>query len=312
MTFEVTPSGVFTSHGGVEIPIYTDDDLQKYVAELNRRFEAALVEDRTEVKNATDAANGPLCSDGYDARATERNFATIEAGFRATIERLQPAVDSWKPTARALAENQTPYDGWQRVITKLDSISAKAGRLTIDSWQSDAGDAYRINQQQRVNETQVLGSLSTNIKNALEEVCILQAFLIELVSNALQGAFLSTFSIISLDGKIIIPALSYSTFTDKGDEWTNFTFYRRSEGVANAISTAIEKINTYAAGDGWDDTSIGIGTRLQSEVNRAKALLKSNRPLTSSEELRNQDLLNDSLEKIDIQADGSKAVDSFW
>ena len=83
-----TPSGSLSPVGESSVPVFDGGDLKSVIDQLVQRFSAALKLDQDEVKNAKAAANGPLCSDGYDADTTAANFLQAEQELCRNLDTL--------------------------------------------------------------------------------------------------------------------------------------------------------------------------------------------------------------------------------
>ncbi len=194
------PSGKFVSvHGDRTATVFTGGDITDRLRELVDCFHLALSNDRAEVENAKAAADGPLCTDGYDATTTQQDFDAFIARVTANLGRLVGeenvggigedsvvggVMGPWAATADGPGKNQSPYDGWAKATMLLEQIVADTQAETINSWQSAAGDSYRQNALDQTKRLASLESLTTNTRDLVESVSLIQG----IVSEAIHGA----------------------------------------------------------------------------------------------------------------------------
>lgn len=308
MTGTITPSGVFSPQQAAPIQIYKGEDLQQGVAILRSRFDNAMRKDRTEVSNAQAAANGPMCSDGYDKTATQANFATFESNAEAVMVQVETTVSSWAPTAQAVVNNQGPYDDWNEILKELDSIITDSQGLKISSWQSSAGEAYRNHAEKLTSHAKSLLMLSTDTRNGVEAICRLQAVLAQAIAAEINNAIEATTEPIPSP-----PIKAEGDFRQMGDSaWASFTFYSRTARIVASLQHILNKLNQYSAGSGWENTSTEIGASLERAVVNANSAQVNEHPtVTATPNIESSDL-EKSPADLCFNEEGAKAKDSFW
>lgn len=265
---QITPSGTFRPAGQGAVPVYTGQDISSAVAELNNRYQAALRIDRVEVSNAQAAANGPLCSDGYDREGTESNFRAFEADAQTTMDIFTSGISGWVPHADAVVQNQGPHDSWGMVMEQLSEIVDETQHLDPASWQDSAAEAYRDNQARRIQETHALAALAENTRNGVGALACLQTMLSEAVARTLNDA-LATCPEVSA-----IPSpRTKSDFEAMHDQmWSTFRFYSRSARVVSVVMGVNEVLNQLSGGADWHPSAQQIRDSLNQAVEEARQL----------------------------------------
>ena len=183
---ETPQSGYFRRAAGNTTSVFTKGDLETARDTLVSRFDTALRNDQLEVAHAKAAANGPFCSDGYNASATQETFEDFEYRATATKDSFVAKLNSWLPTVQAITDNQAPYDQWGEILEEVGSISVEADHLNIPTWQGSASDAYRTVQQDHVSQLEALATLADNTRSGLEAVVLIQVALTDSLAGALR------------------------------------------------------------------------------------------------------------------------------
>ncbi|EPH06610.1 hypothetical protein HMPREF1531_00511 [Propionibacterium sp. oral taxon 192 str. F0372] len=281
------PSGSFTPVNGTVVQIFDGQNLKNVLDALVARFSTALTNDRAEVENAKAVADGPLCSDGYDADATAANFLKAEQGMCRNLDSLvgstamagmsagfpegfspsggTGSAGKWIETADASVKNQSPYDGWHKAMTDLHKIVEDSQTTKTESWQGDAGDAYRQDANDRTTEAISLESLARNSRDALDALVSVQATVVDALIKEFDGQ-------IGMTGIADEAPTSQSDFENFGDSrWDDFHFYKRTCSVDSVVRGLIDFTNRLEGeGQKWVQASTQIGTTLQEAVNSAR------------------------------------------
>ena len=282
------PSGSFTpAEGeGTVVQIFDGQNLKDVLDALVARFSTALTNDRAEAENAKAAADGPLC-DGYDAEATAANFLKAEQTMCRNLDSLvgstamggmsagfpegfspsggTGSAGKWIETADASVNNQSPYDGWHKAMTDLHKIVEDSQTTKTESWQGDAGDAYRQDANDRTTEVAALESLARNSRDALHALVQVQATVVDALVDEFDRQ-------IGLTTGADTPPETKQNFEAMGDSrWDDFHFYKRTCSVDAIVRGLIDFTNNLESeGQKWIQASTQIGTTLQEAVNSAR------------------------------------------
>lgn len=265
---KITPSGSFQPADHAAVPVYTGQDINSAVTELTNRYTEGLRRDREEVANAQAAANGPLCSDGYDKAATESNFTAYESDAQSTMDTFSSRVSGWVANADAVAHNQTPHDSWGGVMAQLSTIVDDTKQLGTESWQDSAADAYRDNQARRTQEAHALATLAENTRNGVGALASLQAQLTEALADSLNTALRTSPEVWAMAA----PRKQSAFEAMQSEVWSSFRFYSRSAAVVAAVRGVNEVLSQLNAGTDWHTSSQQIRDSLKAAVEAARQL----------------------------------------
>lgn len=279
------PSGKFVSvHGDRTATVFTGGDITDRLRELVDCFHQALSNDRAEVENAKAAADGPLCTDGYDATTTQQDFDAFIARVTANLGRLVGeenvggigedsvvggVMGPWAATADGPGKNQSPYDGWAKATMLLEQIVADTQAETINSWQSAAGDSYRQNALDQTKRLASLESLTTNTRDLVESVSLIQG----IVSEAIHGAIGKRLKWCKEAAKMTPTPIK--DFKDEGDKfWKETDFFMRAAVVDACVCEVIDFVAfTDEETQPWIQAAKQLGVKLEAATEATRQLL---------------------------------------